>query len=301
MATFNWTYVSDNSEQYQVGLLHSERDGHVLIHVNGNITTIDFSVRESKTYSFFLGHELCHIELDQRGAAGTFYDFKIDRQVDTPLNQARKQRERKHLRQSLALLCGVLGGMLLILVVLRLLGPADPREAVMAQLAETSHRAIAVVQVQLGNGKPSISYQFEADGKAVQVDYNYERSFEVLRGQVLPLASGDEFFVRYLPDNPRVNQIDFGAPSRSQLERYRNRVVETHARLHPEIPAQLAACEVDAAYASQGTKGLADVLYQEETPSANPVNNKLTYGRLIRTLTYRQYIEDTCWPEGATR
>ena len=298
MATFNWTYVSDNSEQYQVGLVHSEKEGHVLIHVNGKITTIDFNVRESKTYSFFLGHELCRIEFDQRGSAGTFYDFKIDRKVDTPLNQARRQRERKHLRQSLALVGGILGVMLLVVILARLLGTTDPQELIMEQLAEASNRAIAVVQVKLGDGKPSISYQFEAEGKPVQVDFNYERSFEVLRGQVLPLASGDEFFVRYLPDNPRINMIDFNAPSRSQLERYRERVEATHARLHPEIPASLAACEVAAAYEAAGTNGLADVLYQEETAGGNPVNNKLTYGRLIRTVAYRQYIERKCWPGG---
>ena len=297
MATFNWTYVSDNSEQYQVGLVHGEQEGHVLIHVNGKIVTIDFNVRESKTYSFFLGHELCRIEFDQRGKAGTYYDFKIDRKVDTPLNQARKQRERKHLRQSLALVGGILGLMLLVVMLARLAGPDNPQEIIAAQLAEASNRAIAVVQVKLGNGKPSISYAFEADGKPVQVDFNYERSFEVLRGQVLPLASGDEFFVRYLPDNPRINLIDFNAPSRSQLERYRERVVQTHARLHPEIPRDLAACEVEAAYTAAGTDGLADVLYQEETASANPVNNKLTYGRLIRSVAYRSYIEAQCWPD----
>lgn len=296
MASFNWTYVSDNSEQYQVGLVHGEASGHVLIHVDGKIVTIDFNVRESKTYSFFLGHELCRIELDQRGAAGTFYDFKIDRKVDTPLNQARKQRERKHLRQTFMVVGGVALAIFLSVAAIALTAPSDPYEEIAELLETESNRTVGVVQVRLTNGKPSLSYTFEADGEPVNVEYNYKRSFEVLRGQVLPIASGDEFFVRYRPDNPRINLIDFNAPSRGQLERYRERVVRTHAELHPEIPYHLAQCEVNAAYAAKGKAGLADVLYQEEAAAGNPVSNKRTYGRLIRSVAYQQYIEQHCWP-----
>ena len=298
MASFNWTYVSDNSEQYQVGLVHGEESGHVLIHVDGKIVTIDFGVRESKTYSFFLGHELCRIELDQRGAAGTFYDFKIDRKVETPLNRARKQRERKHLRQTFMVVGGVALAILLSVAAIAFTAPDDPYEDIAEQLGQESNRTVGVVQVKLIDGRPSLSYSFEADGEPVYVDYNYQRSFEVLRGQVLPIASGDEFFVHYRPDNPRINLIDLNAPSRSQLERYRERVVRTHAELHPEIPYHLAECEVGAAYAAKGKAGLADILYQTESAATNPINNKLTYGRLIRSVAYQAHIEASCWPEG---
>ena len=297
MAHFNWTYVSDHQTQHQVGIIHGEKDGHVLIYVEGKVMTIDFNVRQSKTYTFFIDHELCRIELDQRGAKGTFYEFHIDRKTDTPLNQARRKRERKHLRQTLLMIGGVAAVILLAVGGIALSAPEDPYEVMAQQLAEGSQKTIGVVQVQVSetSGRPSISYQFEAQGRAVQVDLNYERSFEVLRGQVLPIRTGDELFVQYSPEDPLVNLIDFDAPSREQLETYRRRVINKHLELHEELTRELAACEVDAAYEVKGKSGYADLLFQQTEPVDNPINNRLTYQRLTRETAYDRLIKEKCW------
>ena len=100
MGQFNWTYLGDNGKKFRVGIFHGPRTGHLLIHCNAKIVQVDFGVRESTTYSFFLDEELCEIELERIGNKFQ-YRFHINKTIDTPRNRARKRIERKHWKQSL--------------------------------------------------------------------------------------------------------------------------------------------------------------------------------------------------------
>ena len=100
MPNFHWTYVEGEGRTTKVGLFHGKKNGHVMIHCNAKVIIIDFNVRESKTYSFFINQELCEIELERKGDK-FYYHFHINEEADTPLNRERKARERKFWRQAL--------------------------------------------------------------------------------------------------------------------------------------------------------------------------------------------------------
>ena len=100
MNHYSWTYVAGGGRNIPVGLYHSSKKGHLLIYVGKKITNIDFNVLDSKDYTFFIDHELCHIKLERRGDE-MYYFFEIDKKADTPMNRARWAMERKFLRQML--------------------------------------------------------------------------------------------------------------------------------------------------------------------------------------------------------
>ena len=59
------------------------------------ILIIDFKVRETKSYSFFIDEELCEINITRTNDK-FIYTFEINKTVQTPLNAKRKKREKKH-------------------------------------------------------------------------------------------------------------------------------------------------------------------------------------------------------------
>jgi hypothetical protein len=88
------------------------------VYCNARVVVIDFSVRASKNYSFFINEELCDIAVEEN--EGKFsYGFKIDQITDTPRNRGRRKMIRTQIRQSL--LFGAAFIFLLILAVFLLL------------------------------------------------------------------------------------------------------------------------------------------------------------------------------------
>ncbi len=85
MAQTQWTYHGPSGRSYQIGLYHGDDSGHVIIYCNNNILTIDFDVRENKSYSFYLERDLCELSLSQEGE-GFEYDFQIaqSKEVENP-------------------------------------------------------------------------------------------------------------------------------------------------------------------------------------------------------------------------
>ena len=99
MNTFQWTYIGDYNKNYHIGVYHSSQSGNLVIHCNGKIIIIDFKVLASKTYSFFIGEELCELEIE-RSSDSFKYGMKINKDADTPRNRTRKSLERRDLTKS---------------------------------------------------------------------------------------------------------------------------------------------------------------------------------------------------------
>ena len=95
MSQLSWTLLDDFGQQYEIGLYHGDRSKHVLIHVNRKPIVVDFSVKETKKYSFYIGYELCEMKLEKK-IDQFYYSFITNQNVDTPLNLARKQQSRKY-------------------------------------------------------------------------------------------------------------------------------------------------------------------------------------------------------------
>jgi hypothetical protein len=85
-----WTYLDDFGGKYNVGLYHGENSGHVMLYVNSSIVLIDFSVKKSKKYSLFLGHELCDLIVEKKDGNYS-YGLVPNTHVDTALNRLRRK------------------------------------------------------------------------------------------------------------------------------------------------------------------------------------------------------------------
>src|SRR5688572_17001711 len=111
MSQMTWTYIADDGARYNVGLFHGDNTGHLLVYCNARIVVIDFSVRASKNYSFFINDELCDLVIEEKD--GQFlYGFKVDEVTDTARNRGRRKMMRTEVRQSLLI------GFLFILIIL---------------------------------------------------------------------------------------------------------------------------------------------------------------------------------------
>lgn len=95
MSQLSWTLLDDFGQQFEIGLYHGDRSKHVLIHINKKPVVVDFNIKESKQYSFYVGHELCEMKIEKESNQYS-YSFVINQDVDTPLNLARKEQSRKY-------------------------------------------------------------------------------------------------------------------------------------------------------------------------------------------------------------
>lgn len=111
MSQMTWTYIADDGGRHKVGLFHGDNTGHLLIYCNARIVVIDFGVKTSRNYSFFIDDELCDIEIEEK--EGQFrYGFKVDEVTDTPRNRMKRKIFRAEIRQSV-----ILGTLFLLFIV----------------------------------------------------------------------------------------------------------------------------------------------------------------------------------------
>ena len=99
MAQMNWVYLDNRGGRHRVGLYHGDQSGHVMLHCNMRVVQIDFSVKETKMYSFFIEDELCEVTLEVQPDGRFGYDFQVNKNVDTPRNRERKADNRRDNRQ----------------------------------------------------------------------------------------------------------------------------------------------------------------------------------------------------------
>jgi hypothetical protein len=291
VSQYNWTYVGGGGRNYNVTLFHGKRTGHVLILLNAQVIQIDFGVRESKTYSFFIEDEFCQVHLERRGEE-MYYFFEIDKKVDTPRNRERRKRDRRHLVQTLLFF----GGLVVVASVVALVFQAYNKKRFEEQWAASTYSdsTMALVKVDTLPTSWLLSYSFVVgnntySGSAVlQVE-------DPAPPNLMPLEEGDEFLVRYYGDHPEFNRIVLDRPSERQLQRYFDRTLSRHLALHPDTYQPHARCSLELALELHGISGLADFFYQDSSPEHNPVHNRNSFNRLVRDPAFRQAVEERCW------
>ena len=293
MNHYTWTYVAGEGRNTKVGVYHSSRTGHLLIYVGKKIVTIDFKVFQSKEYSFFIDSELCRIKLDRRGDE-MYYFFEIDKKADTPMNRARWAMERKFLRQMLIAL-----GIFAIVITGFTIWMQTKDKPAVAQanelLAQKGVETVGKVTIQPGQEIPEISYHFVAQNQGYSSKPTLKSEPLVLLRNGMPLESGDEFTVRYIPSNPSVNKIDFNRPTEKQILAYQNRALQRYLDTNPQESPQIAKCKVAIAYELEGIGGLADFYFQNTPEDDNPDHNENSYLRLVRSLPFQKKVEQECW------
>ncbi len=293
MSHFTWTYVGDVKRNHRVGLFHGNKTGHLLIYCNAKIILIDFRVRDSKKYSFFINDELCEIRLERKGGK-MFYYFEINKEADTPRNRARRKMERKYFGQTLLFF----GGFALVLT-LFLVGMNQfknqhqkDRQAILdnGQKSET----VGMVRFDSAQNLPIITYFFVANNRSYSAAPSLEATPLMVLDNGMPLESGDEFMVEYLVSNPEINRIKFDRPSEKQLQTYRRLIIEKYRTLHPQLSGTKVNCLLNVAFQLKGLEGFADFYFQDVSPQKNPSHNHLTFLRLTQDLAFKKVVAKSC-------
>ncbi|MEM6398067.1 MAG: hypothetical protein AAF741_17080 [Bacteroidota bacterium] len=93
MPQYGWTIHGNRGNNYRIGLFHGDSDQHVVIHCNDKVISIDFEVREEKTYSLFVDDLLCEIKIEPRSDGSYTYDCRINEDAPTPLNKFKQQQK----------------------------------------------------------------------------------------------------------------------------------------------------------------------------------------------------------------
>lgn len=69
-----WTYYDPSHGKQTVGVYHGDDSGHVVVYCNNRVVMIDFKVKQSKSYSFYINK--CLIELNLKKTDESFdHDF----------------------------------------------------------------------------------------------------------------------------------------------------------------------------------------------------------------------------------
>ncbi len=293
MNHYTWTYAAGGGRNYNVGLFHGSKTGHLLIYVGSKIVTIDFGVLDSKEYTVFIEDELCHIKLERRGDE-MYYFFEIDKKADTPRNRARNAMERKFAKQ----LFIALGFFVAIIAVFVIWNPFDkgtsPTKAEQLLLKQ-GRETVGKVFIKTGVEQPEVSYQFVANNKGYSAPSGLPAKASILLKNGMPLESGDEFVVRYVSSKPEISRIMFSRPTEQQVEIYLQRAAEKHLQLHPDEIPSIVRCMVKVAYQLNGVEGIADFYFQDKSPEVNPDHNEITFLRLTRDLPFQKKVEKDCW------
>ncbi|MCB0631033.1 MAG: hypothetical protein R2824_34420 [Saprospiraceae bacterium] len=292
MAQYNWLYLGDNGRQYNVGLFHGDRTGHIMVMCNARVVLIDFSVKEAKDYSFFIDDEL--FELSIEGGPGRYaYNCAINEDADTPRNRDRKKQKRTDFRKTVALIT------IFALVVIGALGFAavnqleTPAHAPPLTLAENSMETTARIFIERKGeeAQTHIKYSFVADGRVRE--YRQQLDSDLING--FPLEDGDEFVIRYVHSRPSVHELELDQPTSRQLERYLKRTLHQHQELNPNLTRIQAKCRVDIAYRLGGVEALA-VLFNQQTPEKDHlIFNEITYKKFVRDIPFLEAVEKECW------
>lgn len=96
MGQMAWTLVDDYGAKHRIGLVHGDENHHLMVYCDDRILLIDFDVKNSRNYSFFLNEMLVDISLEEK--KGKFaYGLEVDEKSDTPRNRLKKQQDKRHL------------------------------------------------------------------------------------------------------------------------------------------------------------------------------------------------------------
>lgn len=272
MGQFTWQYVETPQPQ-TVTLYHGDTTGHVLVTLNNKIIIIDFKVKETKSYSFFIDEELCEVNIT-RTNSNFSYSFEINKTVQTPLNEKRKQTERKHLWQTAGFF-----GLMIFIVALLGFGLQWNKERKI-KTTDYGGETIAVLSLsEKGN-----SYTYEIDGLF------YENELLELPEEVndFPLETNDEFIIKYSKYKPEEHQFSLDVPTEKQIETYTKRAIKKQLKFSPENTEKHAACLVEIGLEMKGISSLADFYFQDKSENENLKHNENTYKRLIRSVEFKE-------------
>ena len=308
MAQLGWVLLDSHGGRHKVGLYHGDNSGHVMIHCNLRVIQVDFAVKESRAYSFFIEDEFCELSLQKEPDGRFSYQFLVNKTVDTPRNRDRKAGQRRDNRH----LWVFMGGFLLLLGVVFVGLTWYGRQQREKELSKTSFFSqVSEENARLlgAQGKTTnaqlflvyeglqrkVFYSFTMAGSAqVTGKFSVADTGAVLLPNGFPLHDRDAFQLRYLPSNPQVHRLDFYQPARSTIITYLQLAAAAEARAHPDQSPQHTQC-VAMLTGQQGWEKLAELIFQQQSAAQNARHNQDTYLRLMRDPAFAKTLQEECW------
>ena len=265
-----------------------------MVHCNGDVILVDFYVKESKDYSFFLDDEMYELTLEKKDDRFG-YLLQSNKTADTPLNRILKKKERKDLLKA-----GAFAGGLMILIIGLFVGMKLWRD----HNVETE--MIALVK---GDGEQSVArflkdphdstvirYYFVAAGDPRAIYSTTEKLEQRSRGsRLFPLENNDEFEIIYAKSSPDAHLVLWDNPSEKQVEKYMDRTRKVHQSAHPDFSHQQVDCQVNLAFQLDSLEGLAQLFYQTAGESENVRFNENSFLKFIRDEPFRRLNAENCW------
>lgn len=293
-----------------MGLYHGDRSGHVMLHCNLKVVQIDFSVKDTKMYSFFIEDELCEVILEKRKDGAFAYEFRVNKKIDTPRNRVRRVQEGKN-RKYMAF---IVGGLVLLLagafVGLKWYGRSQELKRIaltsvvshyskdnMKRLVSEGKRTIARLHLSQNSGtkEQTITYALLAlDSLMEQGDFKVPHTQPILLPSGFPFAEGDEFEAIYLPSDPTVHRVDFFQPTRYTTSRYISLATAAEKAMHPATNPERSVCRVLTAAEFSGWPVLAHFIFQDNTPEKNKRFNQASYNKLWENPDLQKAVVRNC-------
>ncbi|MBN8678405.1 MAG: hypothetical protein J0M29_09280 [Chitinophagales bacterium] len=310
MAQLNWVFLDDFGGRHKVGLYHGDRTGHVMIHCNLKVVQIDFSVKDTKMYSFFIEDELCEVILEKRKDGAFAYEFRVNKKVDTPRNRVRRVQEGQNRKYMTMVAIGIVVVLLLAFFGLKWYGHTQELKKIalsgvvgnysksnMKRLGAEGKRTVARLHLsQLNSGKEqTISYALLAvDSLMDQGEFKVPIGTPLVLPTGFPFTEGDEFEAIYLPSDPSIHRVNFFQPTRVTTTRYLEMATKVEREKHPAVSPERSVCRVLTAAEHSGWPVLAHIIFQEKTPEENKRYNQTTYEHLWTDASLIQAVQEKC-------
>ncbi len=308
MAQLGWVLLDSHGGQHRVGLYHGDNSGHLVIHCNLRVIQLDFSVKESRAYSFFIEDEFCELSLQKEPDGRFSYQFLVNKTVDTPRNRDRKAGQRRDNRQLGLFVGGFLLALGLVFVGLTCFGRHQRQKELnqtslfhnaseenARRLATEGRMSTAQLYLVFEGLERKVFYGFTtADSVHVSGKFAVPDTGQILLPNGFPLQDHDAFDLRYLPADPQVHRLDFYQPTRSTIVTYLRLATGAELRAHPDQSAQRCQC-IALVTAQQGWEKLADVIFQQKSVEQNERHNQDTYLRLMRDPAFAKTLQQECW------
>ncbi len=309
MAQVNWVYLDDRGGRHRVGLFHGDRTGHLLIHCNMKVVQIDFSVLETKTYSFFIEDELCEVVAEKMKNGSFGYEFRVNKTIDTPRNRIRRVDNRRNNRILALVVAGVVLAIAGIFFGLRSYGQREDARRMtktsiahnlsgpnLKKLMASGRSTVSTLHLEELNAKRIGVYTFKtADSSEVRGIFEVADSGMVLLQNGFPLRAGDSFETYYLPSDPQVHRVELFQPTKATVARYIGQALAVEQQHRPGDSKEKSLCRVLTVAEIQHWTALADFIFQGKSAKENPKHNRETYLRLMRGTEVEKAVAEGCW------
>ncbi len=285
---FQWSYLDPKGRLHRIGIYHGPRSGHLLVYCDSRILFVDFGVFHDKVYPFFIEDQLCELHLIREGNLMR-YEFKVNTEAPTPLNQARKEAARRQAR-GLKLKLGIAVAALLLLMALVV---GHKRKEDRRRPTDVMGHAIVLRRTHTAEGGPRLSYSWTAEGAVYRAASEAPRSPSPSPSSAfyaLPLEPGDELILEWASSKPEVHRLRTDTLPPSTLAQ----LIERMADSLKSDTAAIQPCTLRAAWEAAGVEGLASAWQHHRPTQVESDALRLAWQRLQSDPAFRTALRKHC-------